>query len=54
MPLFHKTSYRIDIVTALLVKMLLLTLLWALFFSHPEDKTLSKAELTHHYLQTQG
>lgn len=54
MPLFHKTSYRIDIISAVLLKMLALTLLWALFFSHPEDKSLSQAQLARHYLQTKG
>lgn len=48
--LFPKKNVGRDIGFALTVKLIALTLLWALFFSHPRDESLSKPELVTHYL----
>lgn len=48
--LFRNTSYGRDIGFALTLKLIALTLLWALFFSHPRDENLTKPELVSHYL----
>lgn len=43
---FTRTRYRIDICSALLIKLIALFLLWVLFFAHPVDERLTNSQLT--------
>ncbi len=45
-----RTRYRIDIITALFIKLTALFLLWALFFSHPSEQLLTTNQLTDRFI----
>lgn len=49
---FNRNAYRKDILLVILLKLILLSLLWYCFFSHPVAETLNTEMLTAHYLTT--
>jgi len=50
MQFLMRTVYGKEILLIIVMKLLALTLLWALFFSHPTHHSLSKKELSKHFL----
>lgn len=44
-----KIKLRCEIITALTIKLILLSILWKLCFAHPVGNHLKKANLAHHF-----
>ena len=46
----NKSSFEKDILITVIVKLMALGLIWALFFSHPTDKTIDTQAMNEHLL----